>query len=75
MITYGPYAIIRNSIRCGRRCWACGAPLRSYRWSSYPLVRHPVGKRPVWLRSERGMGIPNRWTLTLHKMLVKFFRS
>ena len=37
------------------------APLRSYRWSSYPWYLAPPGKRPVWLRVDRvfgEMGIP-----------------
>src|SRR5437667_1446982 len=37
------------------------APLRSYRWSSYPWYVAEPGKRPVWLRVDRvfgEMGIP-----------------
>src|SRR6266516_2691173 len=37
------------------------APLRAYRWSSYPWYVDPPGKRPIWLRVDRlfgEMGIP-----------------
>ena len=35
---------------------AAGQPLRSYRWSSYPLYLASPGKRPGWLRTGRLLG-------------------
>lgn len=31
-------------------------PLKSYRWSSFPLLLEPPSKRPAWLRHERVFG-------------------
>jgi len=33
-----------------------GAPLESFRWSSYPLYLQPPGRRPKWLRVDRLLG-------------------